>query len=136
MPVYGLPKTLETLLYALLDESTVSSWQIYEDNAGKVNMRIRFAGDNTTHNQAHTVAYRRKSPAQTKRDQARAETFRTAHTSTHSVKSKATDALPGVITRQMAASERSCTPDKEIMRDHDSDTQSITLETSVTKFEQ
>ena len=80
MPVYGLPKTLESLLYALLDESTVSSWQIYEDNAGKVNMRIRFAGDNTTHNQAQTVASRQVKQRETKREQKRSQKLINLHT--------------------------------------------------------
>ena len=58
MAVEGLPKTLEILMSSLLQENNVLSWQIYQDKSGNVNMKLRFTGDNVTHDQP-PVSYRR-----------------------------------------------------------------------------
>ena len=120
MPVEGLPKTMETLLSSLIQGNALLSWQIYQDKVGNVHMNIKFSGESVTHDQA-SVSYRRKPPAQVKRDRRRAETFRTT------VVDKSTPCLethvnprPGVQTRRMAAINRhdsdSIASDIEVMR--------------------
>ena len=132
MPVEGLPKTLEILMSSLLQENNVLSWQIYQDKSGNVNMKLRFTGDNVTHDQP-PVSYRRKAPAQVKRDQARAQTFRAtmAHKSPRNM-SDCPERLTGVRTRRMAAAEE--TPE-QMRSGLDNDTSDVPLDISVDRMD-
>ena len=113
---------------SLLQENTVLSWQIFQDKIGNINMKIRFTGDNVTHDQS-PVSYRRKAPAQVKRDQARAQTFRAtmAHKSPRNIPD-CPERLTGVRTRRMAAAEEA----PEMMRSGiDHDTSDVALDISI-----
>jgi hypothetical protein len=92
-----LPKTLENLLGCLLSENGLVSWQIFEEKSSHVVVKIRFANGHcdpkAERQPTETVtAYKRKSPSQVKRDQARVA----AHKRQQST-------APRMTTRSMAA---------------------------------
>ena len=76
MPAMELPKTLVKLLDTLLTENGLTSWQIFEEKSSNIIVKIRFGnghpGPTADKQPSETIAsYRRKSPSQIKRDQAR-----------------------------------------------------------------
>ena len=117
---------------SLLQENNELSWQIYQDKSGNVNMKLRCMDDNVTHDQP-IVSYRRKAPAQVKRDQARAQTFRAtmAHKSPR-IMSDCPERLTGVRTRRMAAAEEA----PEMMRSClDNDRSDVSLDISIDRLD-
>jgi len=65
-----LPKILESSLQAILDSSTLQSWNIFQEQNGHIIVKLKFNGH---HNQAQqTTAYRKKSQRQSDRDNQRA----------------------------------------------------------------
>ena len=77
MEMYG---SLKMLLDTLMDKQALSSWQIYEEKNGSVVVKIRFAARHcnatvtgATTSEDKIIAYKRKSPAQIRRDNARSK---------------------------------------------------------------
>ena len=72
--------SLKMLLDTLMDKQALSSWQIYEEKNGSVVVKIRFAARHcnvtvtgATAIEDKIIAYKRKSPAQIRRDNARSK---------------------------------------------------------------
>jgi len=71
----GLPKLLEDMLKAIMDNNTLQNWNIYQDRNGIVNVRLRFNGSHDEPFQQ--VSYKRKSPKQISHDLERSKQWRT-----------------------------------------------------------
>ena len=75
----GLPKTLEIMLGTMVDNFTLKSWQIFNENDG-ICMKIRFRAvpeqqRNTVLPQEKAIKFKKVSPSQLKRDQNRAKEY-------------------------------------------------------------
>ena len=130
MPVEGLPKTLEILLSSLLQENNMQSWQIFQEKSGSIMLKVRFNVGDVPHEQP--LSYRRKSPAQTRRDHARAASHRStvAHKSPCNSVSSVTAPPSGMITRSRAIRSHSPEDSVEGFRADPAATPSVDLSAS------
>ena len=77
----GLPPILVNMLETLVDQNTLSSWNIFSNKQGIVCVNIWFTGDMA--NQVEPVYYRKQTPKQIDHNKQRAANHRThTHTST------------------------------------------------------
>ena len=82
MPVAGLPKALESLLITCIGEFDLHQWQISNSKNGCM-IKIKFnTGSHldTVEPSVKSATYKKKSPAQEKRDGKRLETFKSQKT--------------------------------------------------------
>jgi len=73
-------------LSTLLVDSSMKSWQIYDEKSGEVTVKLRFRGGHDIPVHTHTANYAQKSRSRLTRDHQRAATFRTAKNSGPTVK--------------------------------------------------
>ena len=80
LPAMEMHGSLKMLLDTLMDKQALSSWQIYEEKNDSVVVKIRFAARHcnatvtgATTSEDKIIAYKRKSPAQIRRDNARSK---------------------------------------------------------------
>ena len=95
MPVTGLPKSLEALLITCIEEFDLHKWHISNTNFGCM-IKINFnSGDHcsTAKPQIKTTSYKKKSPAQERRDNKRMDTFKIKKSEYHIV-TRSKDKLP------------------------------------------
>ena len=81
----GLPPILVNMLETLVDQNTLSSWNIFSNKQGIVCVNIRFTqlADNAGHvDMVQPVYYRRQTPKQISRNKQRAATHHRTHTNT------------------------------------------------------
>ena len=74
-----LPKALESVLCALLDNHSVVSWKVTAEGVNPtivVRLRPVYTSDNNNGGPVNTFTYRRKTPSQVSRDQRRMKDFR------------------------------------------------------------
>ena len=72
-PVMELPKDLLTTLSS---NNVLKSWQIFDERNMDIVVKLCFAGGHCSQAEVTTARYRRKAPAQVKRDQARSATYK------------------------------------------------------------
>ena len=98
------------LLDTLLDKETLNSWQIYEEQNGSVVVRIRFAarhckaivtGATNVTDEENIIAYKRKSPAQIRRDNERAK----QHHERRITRSQTLNAIDNIVPRDISEPE-------------------------------
>jgi len=64
----GLPKVLEDMLQAALNNSSLQSWNIFQDKDGAINFRLRFSGHQESVTHVPEASYKRKTNSQIQRD--------------------------------------------------------------------
>ena len=86
-----LPKALQDLLATLLANNALKSWQIFDEKNMDIVVKMRFAGGHCGQAEVTTARYRRKAPAQVRRDQARSATYKQQHAQRTAEPSTVTD---------------------------------------------
>ena len=93
MPVSGLPKALETLLTMCVEEFDLHKWQISNTKNGCM-LKINFNSGShcgTEEPQIKPVSYKKKTPAQEKRDSERIQAYKSQRSGYHT---RSKDKLP------------------------------------------
>ena len=114
--------SLKMLLDTLLDKGTLNSWQIYEEKNGSVVVRIRFAarhckaivtGATNVTDEENIIAYKRKSPAQIRRDNERAK----QHHERRITRSQTLNAIDNIVPRDISEPEFVRSSDNDLFSD-------------------
>ena len=114
--------SLKMLLDTLSDKETLNSWQIYEVKNGSVVARIRFAarhckaivtGATNVTDEENIIAYKRKSPAQIRRDNERAK----QHHGRRITRSQTLNAVDKIVPRDISEPEFVCSSDNDLFSD-------------------
>jgi len=63
-----LPKVLEAMLQTTLNNTTLKSWNIYQDQNGDINFKIKFSASEESVSHVQQATYIRKSNRQVQRD--------------------------------------------------------------------
>ena len=119
MDKYG---SLKMLLDTLLDKETLNSWQLYEEKNGPVVVRIRFAachckaivtGATNVTDEENIIAYKRKSPAQIRRENERAK----QHHERRITRSQTLNAVDNIVPRDISEPEFVRSSDNDLFSD-------------------
>ena len=114
--------SLKMILDTLLDKETLNSWQIYEEKNGSVVVRIRFAaryckaivtGATNVTDEENIIAYKRKSPAQIRRDNERAK----QHHERRITRSQTLNAVDNIVPRDISEPEFVRSSDNDFFSD-------------------
>lgn len=64
----GLPKVLEDMLQVALANSTLQTWNIFQDKDGAINFKLKFGAAQESVSHIQPASYKRKTPRQVQRD--------------------------------------------------------------------
>ena len=72
----ALPKVLEAMLQTTLNTTSLKSWNIYQDQNGDINLKLKFSASEESVNRVQQTTYTRKSTKQVQRDLERSRQWR------------------------------------------------------------
>ena len=72
----GLPKVLEAMLQSTLNNASLKSWNIYQDQNGDINFKLKFTVSEESVSHVQQASYTKKSSRQVQRDIERSRQWR------------------------------------------------------------